>query len=94
MAKAVEAPGKPETKADAAPTKAKRADRKTREMAQLLRNIGAKYVDAAVALSKGDQTELDSALGLIATYQDLFNQLSRKASDAITAQGLANVSES
>lgn len=94
MAKPAEAPGKPEIKTDGAPTKVKRADRKTREMAQLLRNIGAKYVDASIALSKGDQTELDSALGLIATYQDLFNQLSRKASDTITGDGLARVSES
>ena len=72
----------------------KRANRKTREMAQLLRNIGSKYVDASMALSKGDDEGVQTALAIIGTYQDLFNKLSQQAADTITGDGLAATSES
>lgn len=83
------------TETTTAPAKAKRApiDKDVRKRANLLKEISACYREAADALTKGDNTSMQSALNLADRYGELYTELSKKIADNATAEGLAEAQE-
>lgn len=81
----------------AAPAKAApkpKVDKGSRKLANLLKEISTLYRDAATALTDNDEPAFHTAMDSIAAYGNLFDTLSKKQSDAVTAEGLAAVTES
>ena len=63
------------------------------KMARLLREIATCYRDAAKALTWGDDVECQSQLDVAGAMRNVFDTLSKRYSESITADELAEVNE-
>lgn len=64
-----------------------------RKMAKILLDLASEYRAAGIALRAGRDKEVDSAMETVGVYQALFNKLAQRQSDAVTAEGLAQIAE-
>lgn len=70
-----------------------KSDQIRAKLTRTLLEIGSTYREAAQALRSGDQDSYTQSLALIENYAGICAELDKKLGDAITAEGLAEVTE-
>lgn len=70
-----------------------KSDQIQAKLARTLLEVGSTYREAAQALRSGDSDSYNQSLALIENYAGICAELGKKLSDAITAEGLAEVTE-